>query len=190
MLKTEIKLLILSLGLVAVILIFGKYWDSFSEEDLESFISKKGIQVPAEDLKADYRQWPGLTDLKAEPGLVLVSFWASWCSPCIRELKDFVKLDTIFDGSVLIVALGVGETEASMNEFRETHELTGPGIYFISDSEKEISDQFQVANLPYTLIADAEGNVMYSVLGIRDWLSNDFKDFIDFLAMHPKKQYL
>ena len=69
----------------------------------------------------------GTFDLAAERGKwVIVNFWATWCSPCIKEMPDISKfVASRSDVSAIGLAFG-GEEIADVTGFLEKHPVKYP----------------------------------------------------------------
>jgi thiol-disulfide isomerase/thioredoxin len=69
----------------------------------------------------------GTFDLSAERGKwVIVNFWATWCSPCIKEMPDISKF-VASRGDVAAIGLAFGGEEiADVTSFLEKHPVKYP----------------------------------------------------------------
>src|SRR6185369_16384687 len=55
-----------------------------------------------------------LSDFKGK--VVLLSFWASWCTPCLVELPTFIDLyDKLSAKGLVVVPVNVDETDQAAN---------------------------------------------------------------------------
>ena len=64
---------------------------------------------------------PVVPSHKDEPGAVLLNLWASWCEPCLHELKEFTDAeDRIRAAGVEIVVLSVDGLEGHQDSSAET----------------------------------------------------------------------
>ena len=95
---------------------------------------------------------------------VVVNFWATWCTPCIREIPEiaaFAKAHGGKDAFVLGIALDV-EDPAKVLEFARQ---TGHD-YALVLGDAKIEKQFgRVKGLPTTIIYDPQGKRVYDRLG-------------------------
>jgi peroxiredoxin/outer membrane lipoprotein-sorting protein len=96
-----------------------------------------------------------LADFRGHP--VLVTFWASWCGPCRRELPEVAKLYREFREKGLIV-LGVNdEGRGAARSFVEKVDLPFP---VLDDSGLKAHRLFRVRSIPTVFLIDADGKVV------------------------------
>jgi thiol-disulfide isomerase/thioredoxin len=84
-----------------------------------------------------------------------VSFWATWCAPCLQEIPSFNKLHQQF-GSQGVVVLGVSmddEGAALVRPFLKKH----PMDYTVALGSEAVSKQYGLDQLPVTLVFDRSG---------------------------------
>ncbi len=103
--------------------------------------------------------------------IVYLTFWASWCDPCLQELPDIEQLyqDRGSNTGDLVV-LGVvfpshsdgsaegneqhEKTSAGINEFLKENSLTFPVLF---DEQGSTFSAYDVTGLPTTYLIDREG---------------------------------
>jgi peroxiredoxin len=97
---------------------------------------------------------------------VLVCFWASWCTPCLEELKhikDYVKAHPEFPLDVLTVNVDTSETSSDV---APTVKLYGIEFPVLLDPAHEIFAKYQSAKqLPYSVLVNGQGQVEKSFQG-------------------------
>jgi thiol-disulfide isomerase/thioredoxin len=101
-----------------------------------------------------------------EPGgkALIVSFWASWCEPCTRELPELQALhDELSADGLEVLAVNVGESSGTIAEFTTALGLGLP----VGLSNAESESYFKTATLPVTAVIDAEGRVRGRWAGYR-----------------------
>ena len=108
---------------------------------------------------------------------VLLNFWATWCSPCLKEMPDFEKAYLQMGHDKLVVlAGGMGESIAKINAFSYKYGFSFP---LLADNKMEITKLYGVRNIPVTYMIGPDGVVLGRALGIRDWASPDLLAFIN-----------
>ena len=108
---------------------------------------------------------------------VLLNFWATWCSPCLKEMPDFEKAYLQMGHDKLIVlAVGMGESIEKIKAFSNKYGFSFP---LLADNKMEITKLYGVRNIPVTYMIGPDGVVLGRALGIRDWASPDLLAFID-----------
>jgi len=124
---------------------------------------------PAAILAAPFTDADGKrATLARYPGRVLVvNFWATWCSPCREEMPGFVRLQAKWQGrGVQFVGLAnddPGKVAAFGRELAVNYPLwTGEGE--VMDLSRRLGNRMGV--LPHTVLLDREGRVLESRIGI------------------------
>lgn len=92
-------------------------------------------------------------DLDAKP--TVVSFWASWCQPCLKEIPVLNELTE--DPSVQVVTIALDdEGAATVAPFVEQHDIRYPVL--LGDQETFL--RFDGFGIPHTLVLDGERNIV------------------------------
>ena len=93
-------------------------------------------------------------------GPILLSFWATWCKPCVSEMPHLQRMYEARKGSgfmVLAISLDGPETEAEVSPFIKTKGFTFPVLI---DTETRAASLYNPRRAaPYTVIIDRRGKV-------------------------------
>ncbi|QNP42043.1 TlpA family protein disulfide reductase [Lysobacter terrestris] len=133
------------------------------------------VLVPASAADGAVQPRPGDTppdalgsDLKGNPvtvsghkgKVVIVTFWASWCGPCRRELPILGKLQKAVGRDHLeVIAINYKEDR---REFRDVIRANKDiALTYVHDAKGAISDRYGVTSLPNMFIVDREGRVAH-----------------------------
>lgn len=90
--------------------------------------------------------------------VVVIDFWASWCDPCVHELKLLQELKRIHGEHLVVLAVGQDETLAGANRFWREQRLSLPMVW---DSGHAIAKQFKPTRMPSSWIVDHQGKVRF-----------------------------
>ena len=115
-----------------------------------------------------------LGELKGK--VVFLNFWATWCPPCIIEMPSMEKLHREFgDKSLMILAINVRESAKQVKAFVKSHKLT---LKTLLDPKGTVSRRYYAWALPVTVIVNKRGEKIYTVIGPRDWDTQDANNFV------------
>ena len=110
--------------------------------------------------------------------LKIVNFWAIWCSPCIKEIPDLLKLKKKFNKKTDLYFISVGySTKDEINNFVEENNFNQMNI--LKDKEMQGSKSLNIKVMPTTLILDQNNNEILRVNGYVDWSSDKMIDIFD-----------
>lgn len=98
--------------------------------------------------------------------VVLVTFWASWCGPCRRELPVLDALKKTAGDRVEIVAVNVKDTTEDYRLIRR--QLKKTGLIFTHDTDGAISDGYDVKSYPNLYVIDQAGRISAVHVGFGD----------------------
>ncbi len=108
--------------------------------------------------------------------MLLVSFWATWCGSCIEEFSDFedtYQMYKVRDLELVTVAANMPDEKASVMKMLEKMRATSRNLLFASDDTAALQAAFDPnwdSAVPYTVLLDENGKVLYKKLGSVDML--------------------
>ena len=116
----------------------------------------------------------GIKDLlKNSSGkLRLINVWATWCGPCVTEFPEFITINRMYsprrDFEFISVSADDPSNKAKVLKFLKTSEASNKNYLFSSDDKykliEAIDPKWQGA-LPYTLLVEAGGKIVYGKQG-------------------------
>ncbi len=126
-------------------------------------------QAPLLKLVDAYGKTHDLTDYKGR--VVLVNFWATWCTPCIREMPSMQRLKNLLSQQPFaILAVNMGETEQEVVAFLEKWQLN---LDVLMDKEGKTLEEWRVYVFPTTFVVGPDGKMHYGLRGVIEWDSSD-----------------
>ena len=179
-----IVVLVLSVG-AGMLYMQSQEWDSQSlptsykvMQDLET----KGIyqeqEFTIETFEGEKIQ---LSSLKGK--IVILSFWATWCEPCVEEFPSFIKLLDSFPEKIVLVAISHDYEKKDVKEFVSAFKGYRQNLILTMDPKKQLSKAFGVDRLPEGFVFSADGKLLKKIIGIQDWASPNAIEFFKSLQL-------
>ena len=122
--------------------------------------------LPSANVKTLQGQSMNVQELGKSGKITVISFWATWCSPCKKELdaiKDYYA-DWQKDYDMELVAVSVDDARTAAKIPAMVKEK-GWDYRILLDNNKEFQQTANVASVPHTLLLDAAGNIVFEHVG-------------------------
>jgi len=99
--------------------------------------------------------------------VILLNFWASWCSPCQTEIRDLVAWQTAY-GKQGLQVVGIGmDNEVKLRNVHRTLEINYPVLFTNSPADPLMSRFGNRAGMvPYSVLISRAGEVVYTHAGV------------------------
>jgi thiol-disulfide isomerase/thioredoxin len=119
-----------------------------------------------------------LKKLRENPSkhMTLISFWATWCGSCIDEfadLEDTFLMYKVRDFDLVTVSANMPDEKDGVLRMLEKKHATSRNLLFASSETETLQKAFDPAwesAVPYTVLLDSNGKVLYKNLGSVDIL--------------------
>ncbi len=100
-------------------------------------------------------------------GPILISFWATWCKPCKEELPHVQELLEKYEEKGLTVFAISTDSEKSVAKVKPYIKSHNYRFEVLLDTNSEVARSYYVRSVPFTLIIDKSGKIVYQQLGYR-----------------------
>ncbi len=93
---------------------------------------------------------------------IILSFWASWCRPCIKELSAIADLyeDWQDETGVKLIAISIDDAR-TLNNVRPMVNARGWEYEFYLDANSDLRRAMGVTNVPHTFILNGKKEVVF-----------------------------
>ena len=120
-------------------------------------------QMPSIPVKTLDGQSVDLKDYADDNKITIYSFWATWCSPCKRELDAIADLypDWVADYDVQLVAVTI-DTRQSLTQVKPMVASKGWEYVVLSDANSASLAALNFQTVPQMFVTDKQGNIIYS----------------------------
>jgi cytochrome c biogenesis protein CcmG/thiol:disulfide interchange protein DsbE len=98
--------------------------------------------------------------------ITIISFWATWCGPCIKELDNMNELyeDWVEEFGLELVAVSVDDAR-NVPKVKPLVNGKGWPYQVLLDENRDLSRALNVSNPPMTFLLNREGVVVYKHTG-------------------------
>lgn len=99
----------------------------------------------------------------------IIDFWATWCKPCVRELKAIHESypDWVDETGVKLYAIATDDAQNSF-KVKAFAEKQGWEYIVLLDPNSDFLRAMGGSNVPHTVLLDGNGNIVESHSGYTD----------------------
>lgn len=103
-----------------------------------------------------------IQDYAGNDKVTVLSFWATWCVPCKKELDNIAEYyeDWQEDYNMELVAISV-DNARSITKIKTVVDSKGWEYEILSDKNSDLKRALNFQAVPYTIVVDTEGNIVY-----------------------------
>ena len=142
---------------------------------LLGFIGDAMAQLPSVTLK-DINGKTITTDTLNNGGKpFIIDFFATWCKPCNRELTAISEVydDWKKETGVKIFAVSIDQAQ-NINKVRPLVDQEGWEYDVLLDPNSDFKRALGIQMIPYVLVCDGKGNIVYRHNGYTDGAETEF----------------
>ena len=127
----------------------------------------ESAEPPTFRLKDLGGEWFNLNDHLSED-VMYISFWATYCSPCRRELPHLQKMyEELGDQGFLVVSINTDppSSKSKLKPFVKRHKFSFPVVL---DPDNNVHEKYNpTRELPFAVLVDRSGNIVKTYAGYR-----------------------
>ncbi len=122
----------------------------------------RGLAPDFELADAAGKRW-SLHALRDRP--VLVSFWATWCPPCVEEMPSLETLARRLGDRATVLAVSVDDSWDAIRGFFPN----GTSLTVLLDPTRQVPARYGTSQFPESFLVDRSGQVRYAFINQRNW---------------------
>jgi len=134
-----------------------------------AFATFAKAQLPSVVLKSIEGKMVKVDTLSNQGNPFVIDFFATWCKPCNRELSAIAEVyeDWQKETGVKVIAVSIDQAQ-NINKVKPLVDNHGWPYEVLLDPNGELKRALGVQMIPYTLIIDGKGNIVYKHNGYTD----------------------
>ena len=116
-----------------------------------------GSPAPNFSLRSYKGKQVNLHDYKGK--VVYIAFWASWCNPCLQQIKYIRDLKQNIDNrEVVFLYVSIDQSETSWRSIIQSRNMPGVHVLAEQGTSSAIAQDYNVAGVPLYFVVDKNGN--------------------------------
>ena len=140
-------------------------------------------QVPDVQVKTLEGETVNLQDFAKNGKITVISLWATWCSPCKKELDAIAEIypDWVEEYDMELVAITI-DTRRALSKVRPMVETKGWEYIILSDPNNQLRNALNFQTIPQTYLLNQAGEIVYTHNGYVPGDEYELEDKIKLLA--------
>jgi cytochrome c biogenesis protein CcmG, thiol:disulfide interchange protein DsbE len=121
-----------------------------------------GRKIPAADVKTIDGKTFNTSKIVNEGKPIIISFWASWCKPCKKELEAISENypDWKKETGVKLIAISIDDSRTSSKAVTD-YKTAGWDFDVYLDVNQDFKRALNVNNIPHTFLIDNNGDIVW-----------------------------
>jgi peroxiredoxin len=118
--------------------------------------------VPDVKLKNLAGETVSIRELTGNGKITVITFWATWCSPCKKELSNYADLYEGWqnDFDVQVLAISIDDTRNSAKVKAYVNGVNWP-FQVLLDPNEDMKRSMNFQTVPFSMLVDQQNNVVY-----------------------------
>ncbi len=172
------KFIFISIKIILLYFISLSYSYSIEAPNIKNLIIyEKKQKIKFFDFLNEAGNKVNLKDFESE--LIILNFWATWCSPCREEMPSLSNLQKLKDEKKLkIIPINIGGENISKSKKFFDELLIEELQVFVGDGAG-IAKNLKLRGIPTTLFIDKDGYEFARIVGSIDFNSDEFLTWLN-----------
>ncbi len=116
-----------------------------------------------------------LSDLKGE--VLYVSFWASWCKPCINNFEKYEEMRAeLAEIGVVLLNVNIDKDESNWHSAMVKHKIIGTHVR--GNDLDELQEVYELYSIPSYEIINKRGDFVYLSTSPNRNIIQEFKEWV------------
>ncbi|MCX7193799.1 MAG: TlpA disulfide reductase family protein [Proteobacteria bacterium] len=110
--------------------------------------------------------------------VILLNFWASWCSSCQYEIRDLVAWQERYgDRGLQVVGIGM-DIQQKLSNVKRSLEINYPVLVADPELQRDLITRWgnRDGTIPYTVVIDRNGRIVLNHRGLLD--RDTFEEYV------------
>ena len=136
--------------------------------------------VKVKDLKG---KLVNIQNLSNDDNPIVISFWATWCKPCKKELNTIAEVyeDWQNETGVKLVAVSIDDSRSASKVKPYVNASAWEYEVFI-DSNRDLARALGVSTVPHTFLLNGEGKIVWEHKGYIDGDEEELYEQIEYIS--------
>ncbi len=164
--KSSLKSFVVAIWIIVALLIVVVVGFMVFNSSFQNASSDDTMQVEVEEESPDFT----LQDVQGNPvtlsglrgKIVVLNFWATWCTPCVEEMPMLTRYQAQHPEIVLI---GINEEEGA-DKVQDFLDQNAFNYMMLLDLHTDVAEKYHIMTLPTTIIIDEYGFQRFRHIGI------------------------
>jgi cytochrome c biogenesis protein CcmG/thiol:disulfide interchange protein DsbE len=108
--------------------------------------------------------------------VVVLNFWATWCTTCTEELPSLMQLQSrLRDKGVVVLGVSWDEDNDLYHKFLQTYKID---FLTVREGSPKIGNMYGTIKIPETYIIDRTGKIRRKFISAVDWNDPDVVSYL------------